>query len=161
MLECKRILSALNPPVRPTINIWIYKSGETGYCSVRLNGALTNGVSSCGGHRESKISSHRSHPEMLEALMCTQGVSHTDSSEEWATSWSWTRVKEGAEACLLGCVEWAAEVRKGGSEPEMWDWDEWPCIPFAAPGVGSQMRLLMQKTNLTITQTRLKMIKNI
>lgn len=37
---------------------------------MRLKGALTNGAASCEGH---------SPPEMFEALMCTQGLSHTDS----------------------------------------------------------------------------------
>lgn len=52
------------------------------------------GVSDLAGATESEISSHTSRPETLRALMWTQDISHADSSEEWATSWRRTGVRE-------------------------------------------------------------------
>jgi len=88
-----------------------------------------------------------------EALMCTQCLCHTDSSEEWATSWSWTWVKKGLRpACWGGSSgRWSNRGEERGFKIS--DWDKWTYISLAATSVGWETSLLKQKTHFAIIQT--------
>lgn len=46
--------------------------------------------------KEKQFSQKSSWFKIFEALMCTWGLSHTDSSEEWATTWNQTWIKSKA-----------------------------------------------------------------